>query len=582
MLSGGVAAHEGVVGDLEEEFSFDEHLLERISVLEEAMRRASHSVERLVTVMQSQEEHLAMAEAGMAALCDLLDRHGVIEREEWESVWERYRGSRLVALEERDRFARRRERILALASGEEAKRFQQLLGRAERRLAALDLEGASTLFEEAAELMPENREFLFFIGESLFNRGEPGRAKDCLERLLEQEPAHAEALVYAGAISYELGEFELAKERLERAVGLTPDSFLARFSLGAVHVAEGDHEAARDHLAAALDLDRVPQALCLYGRCLHETGEVGGAIDHLEEAVERNPDFEEAHHRLGLAYLARGRHREALASLRRAQRLNPHRLRYAELVRSLDGRVSDAELPPAATDAVEAGERALAENRPLEAYGLFRRGLESAPRHPLLLTYAVLACLALGRSEELERLVQRVSASEPGELLLSVAHAAWIESLRSERRFGAGLEVGRRLLSEGEGPVSRSVALFEMAWNLAEMEEDLDTAEAYAREALGIVPEELRAFPRAALGWVLHKRGEHEQAVELLEEAAQAAPSATTYDQLGVVLLAAGAESEARRAFERARALADRRGGVESRMMECLRESARLARGVKQ
>ena len=49
-----------------------------------------------------------------------------------------------------------------------------------------------------------------------------------------------------------------------------------------------------------------------------------------------------------------------------------------------------------------------------------------------------------------------------------------------------------------------------MAYNLAEMEEDLDQALDYARRSLDLAPDELKQFPLAALGWVHYKRKEYD------------------------------------------------------------------------
>jgi tetratricopeptide (TPR) repeat protein len=120
-----------------------------------------------------------------------------------------------------------------------------------------------------------------------------------------------------------------------------------------------------------------------------------------------------------------------------------------------------------------------------------------------------------------------------------------------------------------------------MAYNLAEMEEDLDQALDFARRSLDLAPEELKAYPLAALGWVHYKRRELDQAVEVLARASEMGPSATTLTHLGMALLAAGQADRARSVLARARKLAPRREGLEERMMQCLKESGRLHERVE-
>jgi tetratricopeptide (TPR) repeat protein len=609
VVSGSHSAREEMLSDLEEEFSFEEHLLERISVLEEAVKRSTETLEHLLGAMQKQEENLAMAEAGLATMRELLERKALITREEWELLWSRRRDQRLLAIEKRDRFQRQRDLILALHRGERQAEFVRHLDAAAERFSALELERAVEELEAAARLGPDNHELVHLVAECLFHAGDLARAVGWFDRLLELKPDHFEGLVYAGVIRHERGDGAGAQQLLQRAVELHGGQFLPHFSLGAVCAARGELELAAKHLGRAVTLDAVPQALFLLGRCLHELGQLGPARRHLEDAVEKSPLFEEAHYQLGLVYLDRRWHRKALEAFRRAQRLNPRKLRYRELVRYLADRGAS---PLPAVDgeagaALRQGEAALEGDRPDEAYRCFRRALRAAPDHPTVLTYYALACLALDRPQEIENAVRRVAGENPGEMLLSTAYATWIEALRAQGRLEEGNRLGRELLAQVEaeetvaggdgngqggaqpqsgparghgvhahGNFAKTIAYYEMAWNLAELEENLDEALDMARRAVELAPDELQQFPLAALGWVHYKRHEYSQAVEFLTRASQLGGSAANLTQLGMALLAAGDEEQARRVLERARTLRARGQGLEFKMMECLRDSNRF------
>ena len=89
---------------------------------------------------------------------------------------------------------------------------------------------------------------------------------------------------------------------------------------------------------------------------------------------------------------------------------------------------------------------------------------------------------------------------EPGERLEAVAYATWIEALRAEGRFREGNRLGNILLERTETDFGRTVAYFELACNLAEMEEDLDRALELAGRALERSPESLTRFPPGNFG----------------------------------------------------------------------------------
>jgi tetratricopeptide (TPR) repeat protein len=330
-------------------------------------------------------------------------------------------------------------------------------------------------------------------------------------------------------------------------------------------------------------VDAVPQALFLLGSCLYEMGRLSQAIRSLQEAVRFDPAFEEAHHLLGLAYLDRHWSRKALDAFRRAQRLNPKKLQYQDLVRYLSEQAGGP-LPQVKGEAASwlgKGEELLARDNLKQALSCYRKALALEPDNPTLLMSYAMVCLHLNRSQEIEAITRKVLDLRPGEMLEATAYAALIESLRSQGKYREGNRVGRRLLDEGQSPLAKSIAYYEMAYNLAEMEEDLDEALDYARRSLEHSPEEWKQFPLAALGWVHYKRKEFDKAIDFLAKSSELGPTSTTLTHLGMALIASGEEDRARNVLAHARSLGGRGEGLEEKMMEWMKDSTRLLERVR-
>ena len=73
----------------EENFSFDEHLLERISILEEVMKRTAEAVREMLTTLQKQEKNILINHTGLSALAETLDTRGALSQEVWNDLWEK-------------------------------------------------------------------------------------------------------------------------------------------------------------------------------------------------------------------------------------------------------------------------------------------------------------------------------------------------------------------------------------------------------------------------------------------------------------------------------------------------------------
>lgn len=571
VVSGAQAADDQETFDSnpEEQFSFDEHLLERISILEEVVRRTTDSVRQALGTLYKLEQQILVNQTGITTLRDLLETKQLVAREEWSELWESRMDRQLLALEKRERFAAAKERIAGLYGGEDREEFHRLLEEAELSLLALDIESAVRALDRAYRRDESNYELAFFLGETFFNEGDGDTALGFFNRVLAAKPSHFESLVLSGVLYQERHDAERAEELLKRAVAGYPDAFLPAFSLGAVYAARGRLSEAAVLLERAARVDPIPQALYLLGSCCYEMGRVGAAIRHLRGAVRMDPAYGEAHQLLGLAYLDRRWFKKALAAFGEAQRLRPKRLRYHELVRLLpeDGRerLADRE--------VERAESWLGHGETRRALSAYRQALARDPQDPSLLVAYAMACLELGRTQEVESVIDKVIGLEPGERLEATACATLIEALRSQGQYREGNRVGRRLLRDGCSDFMKTVAYFEIAFNLAEIEEDLDDALRYARRSVELASEEVRPFSLAALGWVHFKRREFPQAVDCLERANELGPSSRTLTHLGMALLAAGDREKARRALLRARDLDD--GALGEKVLECLKDGAR-------
>ena len=583
VISGAAAAEgDGFEGDRESDFSLDEHLLERVSILEEAVKRTAETVSKLIAAVHKQEKNLLVSQTGFATLRELLERRRTIGREEWAELWQSKMEYQLRALEKRERFMAVKDRVGALYQGNRRKLFAQHLDDAEYALYAFDVDRARHSLEQALKLDRGNYELLLFLGETSFNEGDPDSALGYFQRVLEEKPDQFEALVFSGVIRHERGDFARAETLLKAAVAEYPDAFLPHFSLGASYASHGELSKAVAYLERAIDIDPVPQALYLLGNCHYEMGRASKAIQCLQEAVRLDPAFEEAYYLLGLACLDRHWNQKALDAFREAQRLNPRRLRYQDLVQFLSGRSEPLSgLEGETGAAVARAEVRLAAGDSSGALAIYQGALAEAPDNPALWMSYGLVCLSLDRREELETAARRVLELEPSEMLRATASAALIAALRSEGKYREGNRIGRALLDDGASNFARTIAYYEMAYNLAEMEEDLEEALEYARRALDLAPDELKQFPLAALGWVHYKRREFAQAVECLSRSNELGPSSTTLTHLGMALLAAGDEEEARGAFGKARSLEPRVGALEEKMMECMKDSARLLERVR-
>jgi tetratricopeptide (TPR) repeat protein len=522
---------------LEAQEQLDEHLLERITSLEEAIRKLGTAVSSIGERLGQLEHSLSVAHAGVETVANLLEEEGVVTRTEIADGWERTANRELTVRDLGRRLRARESRILSHAKhdGSATDVFSQKLRSLEPALLDRDLDGVHDILADLGEMAPNNDELWSLIGETAFSTGEPEIAESAFRRVLELRGPHFETLVYLGNSAADLGHWDRALEALERARTMVPESFLPDFALGGIELRRGNHRRAIHHLEASVEREEIPQALYLLGSCHLQLGKSGRAITALKRAVELDPSFEEAIDHLGAAYLHRGWNRLALETFRRLERLDPQRLRYRETVRLL------ADQPPAGLSSgverlIDRAEGALAGGDGDIALDLYEAAGRELPEEPALHATAALLASTLGRTRRAVAHARRVlddrSAGSP---FTAAATAALLESLRVAGRPRAARRVADAIYREGTDDFSRGIAAYELALVESELDGDLGRARALAREALESTPRELRSYPLAALAAIELRRGRLtearsylERATELRESAGALPPTETT------------------------------------------------------
>ncbi len=579
VVSGRVETYDETPSD-DEAVSLDEHLLERVSVLEEVVKRSAETLRMLLDAANRQERSGFVAQTGLLALKDLLERKGLVAEEEMVDLWEDRVDHHMAVLEKRERFLERKERMTGGYAGARRDRFRSLLSDAESAFYALDPEKAVRTLEEAWKLDRTNAELAFFLGETYFNEGEAERASSMLRQVLAKEPGHFEALVYAGVLESDAGHTERALDLLKAATAVRPDAFLPYFVIGALHALKGQLSKAEAHLKQALAIEENAQTYSLLGAVAYERGRLADAVASLEKAVRFDPEDEEALYHLGLCYLDRGWTQKAAERFRAALELNPNRIEYQEATKLLLPSGSRA-LPKVTGEAARLARRAeaVARRDPQKALALYRRALVADPENPTLLISLALLCSATGRTAEAVATTRRILSRQPGEMVAAAAYATQLEALKAEGKYREGSRVAEEMLGAVRSNYARSIAYFQRATALAETGEELDAALEFADLALKLSPKEMRHFPLAAKGWVHYKRREYDRAVECLRRATELGETPSGLTHLGLACLAAGDARAARQAFGRARRKGVRsagRGGLEAKMLEQLRRHLQL------
>ncbi len=578
VLSGVTTFEDDEIEDYEEQedLSLDEHLLERVSGLEEIVKRSAETLRTVAEAVQKHERANFINQTGLLSVKELLEKKNLVSADELVELWESKMGEQMLALEKKQRFTERKDRILSLFRGEKRDRFRQLLADAESAIDAFDPDRGIKALEEAFRLDRDNYELSFFLGEVFFNDGDLDRAKHYLERTLEVQPDHFDAAVFYGVLLHERQDLKGAERWLRRAIQISQDSFLPYFSLGAIYARKGKLLRAQKFLEKAVQIEPIPQAYFLLGTIFYDKGQLERAIRSFHRAIKLDPEYEEAIYHLGLCYLDRNWNRKAIECFQEALELNPNKIEYQQAVKIYEGISGHVPLEGPAADEVSQAESLVNQGNYIEALDHYRRASQVDPDNiNILMPYALL-CSHLDMNTEAIAAARRVLKQRPTEVVAAAAYTTLVEALRAEGNFKEANRALEEMLREYTSNYAKSIAYYEKAYNLAELDENLDEALESAQLSLRYSPKELKQFPLAALGWVYFKRRDYGNAVDFLTKSADLGPTATNLMHLGMALLESGQKDRARAVFRKAKSFKAKGAGLEEKILEQVRSSMKL------
>lgn len=268
----------------------------------------------------------------------------------------------------------------------------------------------------------------------------------------------------------------------------------------------------------------LPQLRQKLAACYAELGKPDDAIRILEEIVKLNPLDIEAYDQLARLHLQAGRLSQAAGYARQALLIEPRVLERHLQVADLEFRLQDF--------------RAAA-NTLAEARRTFPSVARLAYFHALALGQLEQRAQALEAFRQAERLAM---AADPG-LLDANFYFDYGAAAERAGQYGLAAQMLQRSIRMDPDNAARARNYLGYMW--ADRNENLDEAETLIRQALEAEPDNGAYID--SLGWVLYRKGQFEEALDLLLRAAEKIeqPDPVIYDHIGDAYLALGKKTEA-------------------------------------
>ncbi len=280
--------------------SNDEHLLERISALENRLDRLTDKLDRGLDLLLRQAQHSHFDRALIKALTAILTDDGTVEPDRLERLWMHHSQKDAEEQLESERREDLRLRLLATHHSDQPIVFEQYLNEGFLLLEDDQTVRGIRALQRAASADNDNATLLYFIGECYFRLGKTRQAQAYLARAHDLTPRDGRVSLLLGLTCADEGEVERARELLNSATRLGGSTFAAHYGLGRLFVAEAKWPRALQEFKLALASKNSPEAHYALGCLYYQLSRDAMATRHLRKALQLDPTYVEAFQLFGL------------------------------------------------------------------------------------------------------------------------------------------------------------------------------------------------------------------------------------------------------------------------------------------
>jgi Flp pilus assembly protein TadD len=326
----------------------EEHLLERVTAIENHISRVIDKLEKMAELMLKQSRSAFFDHELLDTLITVLGESGAISRQRLAELWRERRkkesgeGEGEAEESKRSRFEGMIEVVLEHYAGEGREQFEQLVREGFGEIEKGRVPAGLKRLERAAALAPADGPLNHFLGVQLYRSGRTAPARDYFERALAVDGENGWLHLLLGLACGDEGEAGRARQLLKDSVLLGGPTFAAHYALGRLAAAESNWKTALSEFRLAQATRPGPEAHYLLGLANFQLGRDKTALRELKKAVGLDAAYAEAHYLLGLVLLRLGEGGESRRAFEAAAAARPGIQHYLEASKN-----PEAAAPPA-------------------------------------------------------------------------------------------------------------------------------------------------------------------------------------------------------------------------------------------
>lgn len=534
-----------------DELSEETYIFDELRAIKDTLTELKNGFVNLSEEINKVKRDLTSVFNGLSTLREILEEKEILRGIEVEERWEEKESLTINIEDQVNHFLKKKDGVLSKYKGKNFSNFVELVDKALKLMRNKNIKSCVEILKKALKKDPKNIELLNLLAFiSLKNRDFKG-ARDFLKKSLKIEK-NPEALFLTAWLLSSQEKYKSALELVERVKDGFPDSFLINLMEGNLNFTLKDYRKAVNSFNKALNYEDSPYIRYFLFRSFYNLNDKKSCLPHLEKL--KNDEFyrEMALFNLGkINYFFRKR-KVALHFLEELIEEFPQKLKYYFNYLFVKDKFNFKTFGEFREDINQLWEKFGREDFS-SVNRISTKLFQKKNEEPLFFLSYLLFHLKKEDIENHLKELEKLLNAKNYEFYEIMAFLIYNEILKNKSRKNQIFNLSLKLYRNSDSHLAKGIYALYLSRNTYEQERDIERAINLAKEALILLPEDLKIYGIENIARLVFEKEKKEEIYEILKEVSLNLKEEGSYLNLAKQALKMGKEKEAKEIFKNMR-----------------------------
>jgi len=545
---------------LYDDFSEEAFIFDEIRAIKDGFNELKKDLDSLKEELKETRREVRTLFNGFNSIREILEERNLLKFDEVDERWKEKEENLLKLEEQLNYLLSKKDKILSKYKGKNFSAFANLIEKAKDEFAERDLKAGINFLKKALKKDPKNTELLNLLGFISLKNKNNKEANVYLKKSLSLEKNPEILFLKVWALSLE-GNYKEALEILEKIKGEPFDQFLLNLMEGNLNFSLKNYEKAIISFKKALEFGENPYIRFLLFKSFDFLNKKELALEHLLKIKDVKPYREEMLYNLGKIKLFLNKNKSSLNFFKELLNEHPEKLKYQLSYLFAKERL-DLKFFKESKKEIEKIEKKIDEENFEEISQNFYKLYNAFPKENFYLLSYLYFDFFKKKTEENISLIENILKQKTYSFYRILGFLIYISILKKISRQKLILKVSKDFYKSSKTNLERAFSSLFISNSMDEVEKDGEKALKFAKEALILLPEELKIYGVFSYTKILYNLEKRKDVYEILKEIASKLEEEEVLVDLGRAALKEGNEKEAKEIFKNIRNFEEKPKGI--------------------